>query len=59
VTLTGPEPGRMSLRITFGPATDFYNPTKILFAPDAFGQPLSSGFAEYGGQRLNVSDLLP
>jgi hypothetical protein len=59
VTLTGPEPGRMSLRITFGPATDFYNPTKILFSPDAFGQPLSSGFAEYGGQRLNVSDLLP
>jgi hypothetical protein len=45
--------------MTFGPATDFYNPTRILFAPDASGQPLSSGFAEYGGQRLNVSDLLP
>lgn len=59
VTLTGPKSGRMSLRITFGPATDFYNPTRILFDPDASGQPLSSGFAEYDGQRLNVSDLLP
>jgi hypothetical protein len=59
VTLAGPKAGRMTLRMTFGPATDFYNPTRILFAPDASGQPLSSGFAEYGGQRLNVSDLLP
>ncbi|MCL4673538.1 MAG: hypothetical protein KJZ64_11515 [Sphingomonadaceae bacterium] len=59
VTLTGPKPGRMNLRMTFGPATDFYNPTKILFAPDASGQPLSSGFVEYDGQRLDVSELLP
>lgn len=59
VTLTGPKPGRMNLRMTFGPATDFYNPTKILFAPDASGQPLSSGFAEYDGRRLDVSELLP
>lgn len=59
VTLTGPKPGRMDLRMTFGPATDFYNPTKILFAPDASGKPLSSGSVEYDGQRLDVSELLP
>lgn len=59
VTLTGPTPGRMNLRITFGPATDFYNPTRILFSTDGSGQPLSSGHAEYDGQRLDVSDLLP
>lgn len=59
VTLAGPRPGRMKLQITFDPATDFYNPTKILFGADASGQPRSSGFAEYGGRRLEVSDLLP
>ena len=59
ITLTGPSPGRMELQITFGPATDFYNPTKILFDADAAGQPLSFGFAEYDGNRLEVSNLLP
>lgn len=59
VTLTGPRPGTMKLKITFGPATDFYDPTKILFTPDASGTPLSHGYTEYGGQRLNVQDLTP
>lgn len=59
VSLTGPQPGAMKLKITFGPATDFYNPTKILFAPDASGVPLSGGYTEYGGKKLEVSSLVP
>lgn len=59
VTLTGPHPGTTKLKITFGPATDFYNPTKIVFTPDESGVPLSAGYAEYGGKRLEVSSLIP
>ena len=59
VTLAGPRPGRMKLRLTFSAARDFYSPTKIVFAEDAAGAPLSSGFAEYGGQRFEMSSLIP
>lgn len=58
-TLDGPEPGRMDLQVTFGPAKDFYNPTKILFTPDDSGSLLSCGFAEYDDRRLDVADLVP
>ncbi|MET1754517.1 hypothetical protein ABVV53_03455 [Novosphingobium sp. RD2P27] len=57
VALTGPKPGVMKLKMTFGPATDFYEPTKIVFAPDESGVPLSGGYVEYDGQRLEVSSL--
>lgn len=59
VSLTGPKPGVMKLKMTFGPATDFYKPTKILFTPDASGVPLSNGYTEYDGKRLDVSSLTP
>lgn len=59
VTLTGPRPGKMDLKVTFGPAADFYNPTKIIFEPDASGVPLSNGYAEYDGTRLEISRLVP
>lgn len=59
VTLAGPRPGTMKMTIIFGPATDFYNPTKIIFTPDAAGIPLSKGYAEFGGKRLEVSSLTP
>jgi len=59
LTLSGPRPGAMKLRITFGPATDFYDPTRILFTPDASGTPLSYGYAEFDGKRLSVESLLP
>ena len=59
VSLTGPKPGVMKLKITFGPASDFYVPTRIVFTPDASGVPLSNGYAEYDGKRLEVSSLAP
>jgi hypothetical protein len=59
VKLTGPRPGIMKMKITFGPATDFYNPTKILFGPDSSGKPSSEGYAEYSGKRLEVGALVP
>lgn len=59
IQLTGPRPGTMKLRITFGPATDFYNPTKIIFGPDASGKPSSEGYAEYRDRRLEVGTLVP
>lgn len=59
VTLTGPKPGTMKLKMTFGPATDFYDPTRLVFTPDPSGVPLSYGYAEFDGKRLEVSSLLP
>ncbi|MDP3676680.1 MAG: hypothetical protein Q8R44_16545 [Novosphingobium sp.] len=59
VALTGPRPGTMRLNLTFGPATSFYEMTRILFTPDASGKPLSHGYAEYDGKRLKVEDLTP
>ncbi|MEJ5979631.1 hypothetical protein WG901_23465 [Novosphingobium sp. PS1R-30] len=59
VTLRGPKQGVMKLTMTFGPATDFYDPSRILFTPDASGVPLSHGYTEYDGKRLEVSALTP
>lgn len=59
VKVTGPNPGAMNLKITFGPRNDYYTPGKIVFDPDSSGSPLSRGYAEYGGQRLEIASLVP
>lgn len=58
VTLTGEKPGIMKLKMTLGPL-DGDLPAELIFAPDASGTPLSHGYAEYGGKRLNIQDLTP
>lgn len=58
VKLAGPRPGVMNLKITFGPLGGEL-PAKLVFARDQSGQPLTHGFAEYGGRRLNVDRLVP
>lgn len=58
LTLSGPEAGVMDLKVTFGPLQASL-PVEILFAEDASGEPLTRGYAEYGGKRLEVEDLLP
>ena len=57
VTLSGPKPGVMDLRITFGPLDDEL-PARIVFAEDDSGGPLSHGYAEYGGKRLTMDSLV-
>lgn len=59
ITLTGPRPGVMKLKMTFGPATDFYEPTRLLFGASPSGAPLSQGYAEYDKRRLEVGSLIP
>jgi hypothetical protein len=54
--LTGPRPGEMDLKITFGPLGGEL-PAEIIFAPDSSGAPLTRGYAEYDGQRLSVDTL--
>ena len=58
ITLSGPKPGEMKLKVTFGPLRD-RKPAQILFEEDASGEPLSSGYAEYGSKRLEVDSLVP
>ena len=58
MTLSGPKPGRMRLSVTFGPITGDL-PAKILFDKGDDGKPISAGFAEYDGRRLQLSDLQP
>jgi hypothetical protein len=58
VRLTGPKPGLMNLRMTFGPLSGEL-PAQLIFAPDASGMPLTNGYVEYDGKRLNVQDLTP
>jgi hypothetical protein len=58
VNLSGPKPGAMDLKITFGPLGGRL-PSEIVFAADDSGVPLSHGYAEYGGARLSVDELLP
>ena len=58
VRLTGPKPGLMNLRMTFGPLSGEL-PAQLIFAPDASGVPLTNGYVEYDGKRLNVQDLTP
>lgn len=58
IELTGPRPGRMDLTITFGPMGGRL-PAGIVFDRGADGLPLSRGFAEYDGQKLDVAALVP
>lgn len=56
--LSGPAPGRMQLTMTFGPLGGD-RPARLVFDPDATGAPSSRGYAEYGGKRLSVDQLVP
>ncbi len=56
IDLAGPRPGRMDLKLTFGPLGGSM-PARIVFDQGADGQPLSQGYAEYAGQRQEVSKL--
>lgn len=58
VNLSGPKPGVMDFKITFGPLGGRL-PSGIVFAADASGAPLSQGYAEYDEKRLSVEGLLP
>jgi hypothetical protein len=58
IRLSGPTPGIMALKVTFGPLGGS-NPAKIVFAPDDTGQPATRGYVEYAGQRLDASKLVP
>ena len=58
VTLTGSSPGVMKLKMTFGPLAA-ERPAELIVDKDASGTPLSHGYAEFGGKRLDVSDLTP
>ena len=58
LTLKGPKPGEMKLKMTFGPVGGEL-PARIIFEKDASGQPLSFGYAQYGSKRLEVRSLVP
>ena len=58
LNLAGPKPGHMDMKVTFGPLGGAL-PARILFAKDEKGAPLSQGYAEYAGQRLDIADLVP
>lgn len=58
IDLVGKVAGAMHLTITFGPLGGDM-PAMLIFAEDAEGRPASTGYAEYGGKRLSVSDLVP
>lgn len=58
IDLTGDVPGAMHLTVTFGPLGG-ERPAELIFAAGADGQPASRGYAEYGGRRLEVADLVP
>ena len=56
IEMAGEERGTMKCRITLS-KIDFCTPPRILFSAGADGNPKSSGYAEYNGIRLNVSDM--
>lgn len=58
IRLTGPHPGRMDVQMTFGPLNSEL-PSQLIFTPDETGAPRSRGYAEYDGQRVDVSALSP
>jgi hypothetical protein len=58
IKLSGPRPGVMDLKMTFGPLGG-ESPARLIFTPDASGVPLTHGDAEFGGQRLTVEGLVP
>lgn len=56
--LEGPRPGTMDLKMTFGPLGGDL-PARLIFAPDDKGVPLTHGYAEYVGRRIDVDRLVP
>jgi hypothetical protein len=56
--VSGEHSGVMDLTVTFGPLGGAH-PASLLLAPDAAGRAQSRGFAEYQGQRLDLSKLVP
>jgi hypothetical protein len=57
VTLSGPNPGVMDLKITFGPLQDAL-PARLVFSADEDGKPLTYGYTEFAGQRLDIKALV-
>lgn len=55
--LTGPRPGVMDLKMTFGPLGG-PRPAELIFTPDAAGVPMTHGYAEYAGRRIDASTLI-
>ena len=58
VRLSGPRPGRMDLKLTFGPLTG-PSPAALIFERGPDGRPLTRGYAEYAGKRLEAAGLVP
>lgn len=58
IKLVGSKPGAMDLKITFGPLGGAL-PAEIVFDADPSGKPLTQGYAEYDGRRIDVGSLLP
>lgn len=58
IRLSGPRPGIMELKMTFGPLGGEL-PARLIFDKDASGTPLTHGYVEYGGQRLDAAKLVP
>jgi hypothetical protein len=58
IRLAGPRPGVMNLTMTFGP---LYGdpPSQLIFAPDVNGKPVTHGYAEYAGTRIEADSLAP
>jgi hypothetical protein len=58
VKQSGAKTGLMDLKITFGPLRGGL-PAQIIFDADASGTPLTHGYVDYDGQRLNAEMLAP
>lgn len=58
LTVAGPKPGIMDLKMTFGPLSG-RSPAQIIFDADPSGAPATHGYVEYAGRRLNVDTLAP
>lgn len=54
--LSGPRPGVMDLKMTFGPLGGEL-PAQLIFDRDPAGAPLTRGYVEYAGRRLNADTL--
>ena len=57
IDLVGSVPGAMHLTVTFGPLGGD-RPARLIFADEGNGRPVSHGYAEYGGKRLDIADLV-
>jgi len=55
IKLTGPKPGDMDFRATFGPLSG-KAPARLLFENDADGKPKSYGSVTYDALTLNIAD---